>query len=394
MKSKELLTLGDEPIYTLTGGPNPVPDRVLHAISKQTLYHYDPLFLEIYEDTTEKCKRIFQTQNDIIIMHGEAVLGLEAAAASLIEPGDKCLNLASGPFGKGYSRHLKRYGGKVTEIEVPFNGSVDPAAVRNAFENDSDIRIVSFVHSETPAGTLNPAKEICEIAGEYGALTIVDAVSSVGGIDVRTDDWGIDVCVAAPQKCISGTPGSSIISVSKNAWDKMLGRTNPLRGSILSMLDMKERWIEDGRFPYTPSVNQVYSINEAVTLILEEGLANVIARHKKAAKACKAGVAAMGLELWPVSEEICSECVTAVKVPEGLTDEVIRNKLRSDYSIMISGSHGELVGHLFRIGHMGNTARLQCVIAALDMLEFALSDLECEINKNAAAEAAKRAYFE
>lgn len=376
------------PLFTMTGGPNEVPSQVLRAISQQTLYHYDPLFLEIYHDTTEKLKAVFQTQNDIIIMHGEVVLGLEAAAASTIEAGDQCLNLASGPFGKGYARHILSRGGELLEIEVPFNESVDPDQVRKMFQSHKNIKVLSVVHSETPAGTLNPIQEICHIAKEYGAVTIVDAVSSIGGMQVLPDEWGIDICIAGPQKCLACTPGAALVSVSEDAWGKMRSKANPLRGSVLSMLDMKERWLNGGRFPYTPMVNQIYSINAAVTQLLEEGLAHAFARHDAAAIACRAGIKAMGLQLWPVSEEISASCVTSVKLPDGITDKKLRGIMREKHGVMISGGHGDLVDKLFRIGHMGKMAQVSYVLVALAALERTLVDLDIKVPKGEGIQAA------
>ncbi len=380
------------PKYTVTAGPTEVSSRVLRAISQQTLYHYDPVFLERYRDTTEKLKLVFQTKNDIIIMHGEVILGLEGAAKSLVEAGDKCLNLATGPFGKGYGRHFLAVGGEMFEIEVPFNQVIDPADVRKMFEEHPDIKVVAMAHCETPAGTVNPVKEICAIAKEYGAITIVDAVSSVGGIDLKVDEWGVDVCVVGPQKCLGATPGSALVSVSDAAWNKMKSNKKPLRGSILSMLDQKERWLDGGRFPYTPMVNQMASVNEAVTQLLEEGLENSFARHHAAAVACREGIKAMGLKLWPVSEEICSDCATAVTMPEGLTEQILSDLLRDKYGVMISGGHGALVDKVFRIGHLGYTANLNHVMAALMALEEALTELGVEIKVGAGAAAALAAW--
>lgn len=376
------------PEFTMTGGPLEVSDRVLRALSRQTLYHYDPLFPDIYRDTTKKIQEVFQTANDAIIMHGEAVLGLEAAAASMVEPGDTCLNLASGPFGKGYARHLVRHGARLVELEVPFNQSVEPDDVRRLLEREGDVKVVSMVHSETPAGTLNQVEQICGIAKEFGAVTIVDAVSSVGGMQVRPDEWGIDICVAGPQKCLGCTPGSALVTVSDDAWEKMRSKSTPLRGSVLSMLDMKERWIENGRFPYTPMTNQIFAVNEALTQLLEEGLESAFARHSAAARACRAGVKAMGLELWPASEDIASTCVTAVKLPEGVDDGELRGIMRTRYGVMISGGHGDLIGKLFRIGHMGQTARFSHVLVALGALERTLVDLGLDVPLGAGVSAA------
>ncbi|MCL5256312.1 MAG: alanine--glyoxylate aminotransferase family protein [Chloroflexi bacterium] len=380
--------MADLPEFTMTGGPLEVSDRVLRAMARQTMYHYDPLFLELHNDTIDKLKKIFQTKNDLIIMHGEAVLGLEAAAASTIEPGDKCLNLATGPFGKGYGRHVTTFGGELLEIEVPFNESIDPEAVRDMFRAHPDIKVLSVVHSETPAGTLNPIEKLCPIAKEHQAITIVDAVSSVGGMQCLPDEWGVDICIVGPQKCLGAPPGSALVSVSKDAWQKMLGKSEPLRGSVLSMLDFKERLIDNGRFPYTPSVNQVYAVREAAAQLLEEGLEHAFARHRAAALACRAGIKAMGLELWPASEDIMSTCVTAVKMPDGVTDKALRAMMRDKYGVMISGGHGDLIGKLFRIGHMGKMAGVSYVLVALAALEKTLTDLGVKVPAGAGVSAA------
>jgi pyridoxamine--pyruvate transaminase len=378
----------DMPLFTMSAGPIEVGSRVLHAVSTPTLDQYDPLFLDIYRETTAKIGAVFQTKNDIIIQHGEAVLALESAAAGLVEPGEKCLVLASGPFGKGYARHITSRGGELLEIEVPHNESIDPDMVRDMFRRHPDIKLMSVVHCETPAGTLNPIELICPIAKENGAITIVDGVSSVGGHQVLPDEWGIDILIAGPQKSLGGITGAGLVSVSEDAWAKMLGRTHPLRGSVLSMLDWKERWLEGGRFPYTPMVHQVYAVNAAMTQLLEEGLENAFARHRGAARPCRAGIKAMGLDLWPASEDIAADCVTAVKVPDGLTEQQIVGTMRRDQGVTISGGLGDLVGKLFRIGHMGNMGQVLYVVSALAALEKTLVSLGLGIPRGAGVSAA------
>jgi pyridoxamine--pyruvate transaminase len=376
------------PLFTMSAGPIEVSDRVLHAISAQTLDQYDPLFLEIYRETTAKIAAVFQTKNDVIIQHGEAVLALESAAAGTVEPGDKCLVLASGPFGKGYGRHITSRGGELLEIAVPFNESIDPAAVRDMFERHPDIRVMSVVHCETPAGTLNPIAEICPIAKEYGAITIVDGVSSVGGHQMLPDEWGVDILIAGPQKSLGGITGAGLVAVSEDAWEKMRSKSKPVRGSVLSMLDWKERWLEGGRFPYTPMVHQVYALNAAMTQLLEEGLENAFARHHSTAMACRAGIKAMGLELWAASEAIAADCVTAVKVPDGLTEQQIVGTMRREQRVTISGGLGELIGKLFRIGHMGKMGQVLDVVVALAALEKTLVSLGVRVPPGAGVSAA------
>jgi pyridoxamine--pyruvate transaminase len=365
-------------LFNMSSGPIEATSRTLRSLSRQIMYHYDPEFYDIFDDTVEKLKRLFKTKNDVIIMQGEALLGLEAAAFCTIEKGDKCLNLVSGVYGHLYDWYIKSFGGELVEVRTEYNKAIDPGEVEKAFKSHPDIKILSVVHCETPSGTLNPIKEICQIAKKYGALTIVDAVSSTGGVEVETDQWGLDICVVGPQKCIASSPGLALVSVSEEAWEKMKRKKDPVRYSYMSMLDMKEQWLVDKskrRFPFTIFTSEVLALNEALTQLMEEGPDKVIQRHKQAAKMCRAGVKGMGLELWADSEEICATCTTAIKTPEGVNDAKLRRHLYDHYRVLISGGFGDLMGKLFRIGHMGKMAEPVYVAAALAMVERSLRDL-------------------
>lgn len=195
------------PDLTMTAGPCGLSQSVLHAMSQPMVYHYDPKFLRLFSETTEKLKKILLTQNDVLIMQGDAVLALEAAAHSCIKPGDKCLNLVSGHYGKGYEGYISANGGTLVEVAVPYDASVTVEAVERAIQENPDIKVLSMVHSETPSCTVNPVREICRLAKKHGILTIVDSVSGVGSCEVRVDDWGIDICVVGSQKC-SGCAGA------------------------------------------------------------------------------------------------------------------------------------------------------------------------------------------
>jgi pyridoxamine--pyruvate transaminase len=360
----------------MAAGPVSIHDRVRQAYARQLLYHYDPEFHALFDDTTEKLQQVFQTKNDVVIMQGEAVLGLEAASACAVRPGDKCLNLVSGVFGAGYARYFRFYSGQdPIEIKVPYNQSIDPGEVEKVLKREGGIHAVAMVHSETPSGTLNPVKEICALAREHGALTIVDAVSSLGGMDVPVDEWGVDVCIAGPHKCLGAAPGSALVAVSQRAWKAMREHPTPRRRSYLSLLDWKELWMEQRRFPFTVFVAQINGLNEALTMVLEEGLRGRIARHAQAARMCRAGARAMGLELWPASEEIMSTCVTAIAVPDGVDAHQLIDHMRERYGVAITGSLKELEGLLIRIGHMGHMAQPMYVETALAALECSLHDL-------------------
>jgi pyridoxamine---pyruvate transaminase len=375
-----------DPDFTLSAGPTMAYERVLAAQAKQIPYHYDPAFMEAFRRTERKLAEIFLTKSDILLMQGEAVLGLEAAARGLVRPGTHALNLVSGVFGKGMGYWLKDFGAVLHELEVPYNDSVDPADVERYLDEHPEIDLVTVVHSETPSGTMHDLAAIGPIARARGAMTIVDCVSSLGGIEFRTDDWQVDIAVAAAQKCLGGPPGISLMTVNDAAWERI--RANPAapRASFLSMLDWKEKWIDGGVFPFTPSVVDMHGIEACCDELLAEGLDNSIARHDLAARACRAGVKAMGLELWPRSEEITAACVTAITVPNGLSDVEVRAHCRERYGVMISGGQG--AGNLVRIGHMGPTASSLYPVVGLGAVGRTLADLGAPVKVGDGLEAA------
>lgn len=379
------------PVITLAGGPVEVTGRTLRDQSRPVLYHNDPAFKEVFARTCDLLQQVYRTAYDVVIMQGEALLGLEAAAACLLSPGDKVLNLVSGVFGKGYQSYIEKYGGTTVELAVPYNEAIDPEAVRRILDEQPDIKFLSVVHSETPSATLNPAQAIGAIARERGVLTIVDTVSGLGGEVLSPEEWGMDVAIAGPQKCLGGSPGLCLLAISPAAWEAMERRDPPLRGSYLSMLDWRHSWIEKQVFPYTPSVSLVYALESVLTQVLEEGVDRHAARHQAIARACRAGVRALGLTVWAAREEIAAPCVTAVAMPDGIDDGVLRGTMRERYGVMISGGYGELAGKLFRLGHMGLAAHPTHLAAQLAVLERTLADLGHPVELGAGVGAAMAA---
>jgi pyridoxamine---pyruvate transaminase len=379
----------NDPVFTLSAGPTMAPPEVLAAQAAPITYHYDPTFLDAFRRTERKVGELFRTTQDVLLMQGEAVLGLEAAARSLVRPGMPVLNLVSGVFGKGMGYWLADFGAELHELEVPYNDAVDPGDVDRFLTEHPGIGLVTVVHSETPSGTLNPVEEIGPIAKRHGALTLVDCVSSLGGIPIWPDDWQIDVCVAGPQKCLAGPPGMSLMTVSADAWNAI--RANPAapRASFLSMLDWKEQWLENGKFPFTPSVVDLHGVEAACDVILDEGLEASFERHERAAAACRAGARAMEIDLWPVSERICAPCVTALAIPEGLTDTQVRDHCRARYGVMVSGGQG--AGNLVRIGHMGPTAQSLYPVVGLAAVGRTLLDLGASVKLGDGLETALQA---
>ncbi|HKZ92258.1 MAG TPA: aminotransferase class V-fold PLP-dependent enzyme, partial [Candidatus Limnocylindrales bacterium] len=285
---------------TLSAGPNDVSPRVRAALGAPIEYHYDPVFKARFRETERLVGEIYgSASHEIILMQGEAVLGLEAAARSLVRRGTACLNLVSGVFGKGFGYWLAAIGADLHEIEVPYDEAVTAAAVEAYLTGHPEISVVSVVHSETPSGTLNPVWDIGPIARAHGALTIVDVVSSWGGIRLEPEAWQLDLLVAGPQKCLGGPPGMSLLAVSDQAWRAIEANPEAPRGSFLSLLDWREQWHGQGKFPYTPSVSDLNGVHAACEELLEEGLAASMARHQRVFDACWAGAEAMRLRPWP-----------------------------------------------------------------------------------------------
>jgi pyridoxamine---pyruvate transaminase len=372
--------------FTLSAGPTTASPRTLAALGQPILYHYDPVFVDTFRRAEAKVARVFGTANEIILLQGEAVLGLEAAARSLVRPGLPVLNLVSGVFGRGMGYWLKDFGAELYEIEVPYNESVHPGQVADFLDRYPQIELLTVVHSETPSGTLHDCRAIGQIARSRGVLTLVDCVSSVGGMRYDPDDWQLDVSVAGPQKCLGGPPGLSLIAVSEQAWAAIEANPAAPRASFLSLLDWRDQWHGQGRFPYTPSVSDVYALESACDQVIEEGLEAAFARHATAARAGRAGVRAMGLPLWPASEDIMSNCVTAVALPDGVDQRAIRDHARARYGVMISGSQG--AGNLVRIGHMGPTASGLNPVAGVIALGRSLADLGVPVQLGDGVEAA------
>jgi pyridoxamine--pyruvate transaminase len=372
---------------TLSAGPNDVVPEARAALAAPVLYHYDPVFIEHFRATERLVGRIFRTtSHEIILMQGEAVLGLEAAARSLVTRGTPVLNLVSGVFGKGFGHWLRAIGADLLELEVPYDSSVTVEQVRDHLDRHPEVKVLSMVHCETPSGTLNPVREIGLLCRERGVVTVVDVVASLGGIPLESEAWGLDLLVAGPQKCLGGPPGMSLMAISPQAWAAIDANPDAPRGSYLSITDYRDLWHGKGRFPFTPSVPDVNGVAAAAEALLAEGLEAAQGRHDRVARACRAGVRAMGLRVWAVSDDICAASVTSIAVADGLTDIQVRDHCRARYGVQLSA--GQNAGNLVRIGHMGNTARPMWMVAGLAAVGRTFADLGVTVSIGAGIEAA------
>ena len=377
-----------EPVITLSAGPVGVYPRVLRAMAMPVQYDFDPYFQQFYEDVGKKVSRALRIDDSPLILQCEPAPGIEASAASLISKGDVVLNLVSGVYGKGFGYWSDRYNKELIEIEVPYNAAIDPQQVEDAFRQRPDISIVSVVHHDTPSGTINPLREIGEIVRRNDGLLIVDAVSSWGGMDIHPGDCHADIFITGPSKCLGGAPGLTIIAVSDRAWTHIEGNPDAPFASILSLKDWRYACDRDQAFPFTPSVAEINGLDAAIVNYLEEGPENVWARHSLTAKACRAGIRAMGCELWAESESIASDTTTAVSVPAGVEDEQLRMAIRKIFGVVLSSGRGETNGKLIRIGHMGQVAQPIYSLVAITALGGALNHLGVKVDTNAGIDAA------
>ncbi len=364
-----------DPVITLTSGPVNAYPEVLRGLGRTVLYDYDPAFQAFYETVVDKAQKAMRLSTRPVILHGEPVLGLEAAAASLIAENDTVLNLASGVYGKGFGFWAKRYSPNLLEIEVPYDQAIDPKAVRDMLAAHPEITVVSVCHHDTPSGTINPIDEIGAIVSAHGAYLIVDAVSSFGGMKTSPEDCKADIYIAGPNKCLGAAPGLTMAGISPRAWDKMKANPKAPRASMLSILDWENAWSREKPFPFTPSVAEINGFDVALDLYLGEGPEAVWARHALTARATRKGALAMGLKLWASSEAIASPTTTAVRTPDGIDEAALRREARARYGVVFSSGRGETLGKLTRIGHMGPTAQPIYAIAALTALGGALNAL-------------------
>jgi len=372
-------------------GPSDVHPRVLRSMSTPLVGHLDPSFVEIMDDVQELLRYVFRTDNQWTIpVSGTGSASMEAAVANLTEPGDTVLVPGNGYFGERMAAMVERAGGEAVFVEAPWGDPLDPAAVEDAFDRHQP-DIFGFVHAETSTGTLQPnVPELTSIAHEHDALVIADTVTSLGGVELRVDEWGIDVAYSADQKCLSCPPGASPLTLNDRAMDKVLARETPVRSWYLDLSLLQEYWGDERAYHHTAPITNVYALREALRLVAEEGVENRWARHRRVAGALKAGVEAMGLALNP-EEDWWLPSLNAVRLPAGVDDGTVIDALLEEYGIEIAGGLGDLSGEILRIGCMGHSARPENVLALVSALGNTLEALDADVDADAGASAARRA---
>jgi len=315
---------------------------------------------------------------------------METACANIIEPGDSVLICRNGYFGIRLGDIAERCGATVHLMDTAWGKAVDPQALRDELKKHRGLKAVGVVHAETSTGVLSTIKELVDVIHEHGALSIVDAVTSLGGHEMRMDDWGIDVCYSATQKCLGAPPGLAPISLSAAAMDVVSNRPTKVQSFYFNLKDLEAYWNQTRAYHHTSPINMTYALRESLRMMMEEGLDNRIQRHARVAEGLRAGVEALGMELL-AEEGHRLNPLTTVSIPEGIEDAKVRRTLLKDFDIEIGGGLGEFAGKAWRIGLMGESARERNVFALLSALESILSKDGYEVAFGASLSAAQRA---
>ncbi|WP_434793299.1 Serine-pyruvate aminotransferase [Terrisporobacter petrolearius] len=354
-------------------GPSNVRENVRQARSiKTTNPDVDVDFVEFYKNTCDKMAKIINTKNDVYILSGEGILGLEAACASLTEKDDRVLVIDNGVFGKGFEDFVTMYGGEAVLFSKCYKKAIDVEELERFLEKDHDFKYATIVHCDTPTGVLNDLSKICPLLKKYNILTVVDSVAGMVGEKLLVDEWQIDMVLGGSQKAISAQPGLSIVSVSEDAKNTMKNRKSKIIGFYCN-LTIWEDYYEQKYFPYTMPISDIISLDRALENILEEGIENTIKRHERIAKATREALKEYGGELFLNSGY--SNTVTALVIPESIGALNLTKYIGEKYNTIIGTSLGEYVDKLLRIGHMGENAKLDKIIYILDILDNSLKDL-------------------
>jgi alanine-glyoxylate transaminase / serine-glyoxylate transaminase / serine-pyruvate transaminase len=375
-------------------GPSPVHPRVLRAMSTPLLGHLDPEFLVIMNDVQGMLRAVFQTTNPFTIaISGTGSAGMEAALVNVIEPGDKVIVGVNGVFGTRMADIVGRCGGTLVKLEAPWGQVFPKERIDEALRKQGKVKAVALVHAETSTGAQQPLEGLGQLCHDHGALLVVDAVTSLGGVPVEVDRHGIDVCYSGTQKCLSCPPGLAPLTLSPRALDAVRTRKQKAQSWYLDLSMIADYWADGKRaYHHTAPISMVYALREALRIVLEEGLEARFARHRRHSAALMAGLSRLGCTP-NAAEGHRLPSLNCIKAPEGVEEAPIRKALLLDNGIEIGGGLGPLVGKVWRIGLMGEGARQESVFAVLAALEQALAKAGRDVTPGAALAAAAQTYF-
>jgi len=371
--------------YIAAPGPTPVPHDVLLKGAKETIHHRTPQFVSILEETLEKAKYLFQTKNTVYAFVSSGTGAMEAAVSNLLSPGDKAIVVVSGKFGERWKEICESYKIDIVEIALEWGDYVKPEQIEKALKENPDVKAVFTTHSETSTGTVIDLKAIAEVTKKTDAVLVTDAVSSLLAEPLKMDEWGVDVVVTGSQKGIMLPPGLALITLSEKAWNLVEKSDSPRY--YFDLRAYRKKYPDN---PYTPGVNMIYMLNEAIKMIEKEGIESVWERHRILGRATREAVKSIGLELFSKRP---GNVVTAVKVPEGIDGNKITKIMRDKYGVTIAGGQAHLKGKIFRIAHLGYMSPFD-TITAISALEFTLKELGYEFEMGTAVKTAMKVLYE
>ncbi len=344
-------------------GPTPCPPEVLQAMAWQMINHRGKEFTEMLSGVTDKLKQLFQTENDVLLLTASGTGGLEAAIVNTLSPGDKVLSVSIGVFGERLATIAQRFGAEVIPLRFEWGKAAEVEAIRQALQTEAKIKAVLVTHNETSTGVTNDLASISSVVKEFDKLLLVDAISSLGSINLPIDEWHCDVAVTGSQKGWMAPPGLAMVSVSEEAWR---AHANAKMPRFYWDFTQAKNYLEKGQTPWTPAISTVFALSVALEMMLKEGLPNIIARHARAGGAAREGVKSLGLSLF-AEETYASNTVTAVSSSDGLDIKKLLRILREEHRIVLGGGQQKLDGKIFRIGHLGWVTEedIKTVISAL-----------------------------
>lgn len=352
----------------MTPGPTQVRENVRLEMAKETTNpDIDLNFYETYKETTSYLQSILHTKNEVRILCGEGILGLEAACASLTEKGDRVLVIDNGVFGEGFKDFINIYEGEVVCFKGNRKSGIDINELEKFLNKDSNFKYATLVHCDTPSGVLNPIEKICPLLKKKNIVTVVDSVAAMVGHEVKVDDWGIDILLGGSQKCISAPVGLTIVSISKDAFDIMKKRKTPIKSFYTNLL-IWEDYYKNKWFPYTQPIANINALKVALENIMEDN--EIVNRHDIIANATRKAIIESGLQLY--LDDSFSNTVTVIKVPNNIDDSKLIDYMVEKYNVLIAGSFDYLKGKVIRIGHMGENCRIHKLIYTLYALEKSL----------------------
>ena len=374
--------------YLMAPGPTPVPNQILLAMARPIIHHRTPEYEALFAEVREGLKWLVQTTQETIILAASGTGAMEAAVTNTLSPGDKALVVRAGKFGERWAEICAAYGVEVVALDAPFGHTVPPDRVADALKKTPGIRAVLCQHSETSTGVLHDVRGYTEATRESDAILLVDTVSSLGVADLPMDAWGVDVVVAGSQKGLMLPPGLALCTLSDKAWDRV--KQAKLPRYYFNLLEEKKLVVKNQPH-FTPAVSIVIGLREVLAMLKAEGLANIFKRHDRLARATRAGVEALGLELF--AKATPSPAITSVVSPKGIDSEKVLAAYAKSHNITIAGGQGEMKGKVFRLGHMGYVGDFDVVIA-LAALEQVLAELGYPVDWGAAVGAAQKVLAE